>query len=402
MTPAQSAPVASFTGNPLTGTLPLSVQFTDASTNTSTNWSWIFGDIGSGNTSALQNPLHTYTSAGIYSVSLTATNAGGSNTTVKSNYITVTSPPPAISTVSIGNGYIEQPGEEITLTLLLDAAPQGFSGYNINITLGSSSIANITDITFPTWAEGMNFQSTLPANQNVLVKASDVNNIVQAGASNVVLGNITFTGSLPGSTTISLSGANFDDETGLDIPLSLTPGNLNVNYPLTDPLIINITPSWAYNDKTATIQINGTGFREDLMTVKLTRPGSPDIVAPEYIYHSRVRIDCPFNITGAQDGIWNLTLTRLSDGKTTTLMNGFTIVRPLIPVQGMTSLPVDLNGDGKVEDLNANGQRDYADVNTFYSQFDWITDNEPIVMFDFSGNGTLGFGDIVALFDMIS
>jgi len=52
------------------------VQFTDASTNNPTTWQWDFGD---GNTSAAQNPQHTYSAPGTYSVCLVASNAAGSN-----------------------------------------------------------------------------------------------------------------------------------------------------------------------------------------------------------------------------------------------------------------------------------------------------------------------------------
>jgi PKD repeat protein len=83
------APVASFTGTPTTGTAPLAVTFTDTSTNTPTSWLWNFGD---GSTSTLQNPSHTYMSAGTYSVSLNAANAGGSNTMTQAGYITITVP----------------------------------------------------------------------------------------------------------------------------------------------------------------------------------------------------------------------------------------------------------------------------------------------------------------------
>ena len=81
------APVADFTGTPLSGTTPLTVQFTDTSTNLPTSWSWSFGD---GGTSYDQNPSHQYTSAGTYTVSLTATNGGGSDTETKTDYVTVT------------------------------------------------------------------------------------------------------------------------------------------------------------------------------------------------------------------------------------------------------------------------------------------------------------------------
>jgi PKD repeat protein len=83
------APVANFTGTPTTGPAPLSVSFTDSSTGSPTSWNWIFGDTGAGNTSTLQNPSHTYTNAGTYSVNLTVSNAGGSNSTLKTDYILV-------------------------------------------------------------------------------------------------------------------------------------------------------------------------------------------------------------------------------------------------------------------------------------------------------------------------
>jgi PKD repeat protein len=54
----------------------LEVTFTDTSTNTPTSWLWDFGD---GNTSTLQNPVHTYAADGSYTVNLTATNADGSD-----------------------------------------------------------------------------------------------------------------------------------------------------------------------------------------------------------------------------------------------------------------------------------------------------------------------------------
>jgi len=83
------APVANFTGTPLTGATPLTVQFTDRSTNSPTSWVWNFGDGNfTGNTT--QNPTHIYTSVGTYTVTLNATNAAGSNTFSRTNYIQTT------------------------------------------------------------------------------------------------------------------------------------------------------------------------------------------------------------------------------------------------------------------------------------------------------------------------
>jgi PKD repeat protein len=87
-TQAPQPPVADFTGTPTSGTAPLSVQFTDASTG-ATSWDWNFGDTG---TSTAQNPNHTYNDPGNYTVTLTATNAVGSDVETKTNYITVSDP----------------------------------------------------------------------------------------------------------------------------------------------------------------------------------------------------------------------------------------------------------------------------------------------------------------------
>ena len=62
------------------------MQFTDYSTNV-TSWNWNFGD---GGTSTQQNPVHTYSAAGNYTVNLTVSNANGTNS--KSATINVTTP----------------------------------------------------------------------------------------------------------------------------------------------------------------------------------------------------------------------------------------------------------------------------------------------------------------------
>ncbi|WP_440945625.1 PKD domain-containing protein [Methanosarcina sp. T3] len=80
-------PVTSFSASPTSGSTPLTVVFTDQSTGFPTSWKWNFGD-GSNSTTE-QNPVHTYNKSGLYSVTLTASNANGSNTLKKSSYIAV-------------------------------------------------------------------------------------------------------------------------------------------------------------------------------------------------------------------------------------------------------------------------------------------------------------------------
>jgi PKD repeat protein len=81
-----NAPDPDFEADAQCGPNPLTVQFTDLSTNNPTSWLWNFGD---GSSSTSQNPNHTYTAAGTYTVSLTATNNSGSNTATKPDFVTV-------------------------------------------------------------------------------------------------------------------------------------------------------------------------------------------------------------------------------------------------------------------------------------------------------------------------
>jgi PGF-pre-PGF domain-containing protein len=87
--------VAGFTGTPASGTAPLTVQFTDQSTGSPTSWNWSFGD---GSYSTARNPPHTYSVNGTYTVSLNVTNAAGSNSATRVNYITVSRAPPVTPT----------------------------------------------------------------------------------------------------------------------------------------------------------------------------------------------------------------------------------------------------------------------------------------------------------------
>lgn len=84
---AGSGVAAGFSGSPKYGAPPLLVVFTNTSSGSITNQLWNFGD---SSTSTNPNPTHAYTTAGVFTVSLTVFGAGGSNTLTRAAYITVT------------------------------------------------------------------------------------------------------------------------------------------------------------------------------------------------------------------------------------------------------------------------------------------------------------------------
>ncbi len=83
--------VADFSGTPLTGTAPLTVQFSDESVGNPEYWYWMIGDEGSV-VSRLQNPEFVFEEAGQYSITLLVTRGEDSDTITREAYITVNAP----------------------------------------------------------------------------------------------------------------------------------------------------------------------------------------------------------------------------------------------------------------------------------------------------------------------
>jgi PKD repeat protein len=88
ITASTPPPVANFTGSPTSGTEPLAITFTDASTGSITNWFWNFGNGNTTNFTISTNPSQTYT-AGTYTVILVVSGPGGTSTNTRTSYITV-------------------------------------------------------------------------------------------------------------------------------------------------------------------------------------------------------------------------------------------------------------------------------------------------------------------------
>lgn len=85
---------ANFSANVTSGSPPLAVKFTDLSIGDPTAWAWDFDEDGIPDMTD-PNPVCIYEGAGTYSVNLTVTNPDGSDSEVKTDYITVFEPPMA-------------------------------------------------------------------------------------------------------------------------------------------------------------------------------------------------------------------------------------------------------------------------------------------------------------------
>ena len=226
------APVADFVANVTNITAGGSVDFTDLSTNSPTSWSWSF--TGASTTSSTsQNPVSiTWNTAGCYDVSLTATNAGGSDSETKTCYINVT----ATSSYCSGTTTLTSASGSFN-----DGS--GTSDYNSNsdckwliqptnansITLGFTAFDTENNYDFVKVYDGTTTSATLlgtfsgstvPGNVtstggDMLVHFTSDGSLNKAGW-DANYTSTTASGYCSGTTTLTASSGSFDDGSGVN------------------------------------------------------------------------------------------------------------------------------------------------------------------------------------------
>ena len=135
-------PSPNFIATPNTGYATItSMAFTDGTTSNPlypvTTWLWNFGD---STTSTSQNPTKTYSTPGTYTVSLTATNAGGSATHTKTNYVTVSA-----VTIPVASFTITPSSGDIPLTSSFDNTSTGIGSLTYSWNFGDTTTSNLED-----------------------------------------------------------------------------------------------------------------------------------------------------------------------------------------------------------------------------------------------------------------
>jgi PKD repeat protein len=145
------APTADFFATPTTGNVGQTIAFTNTSTGSPTSYSWTFTG-GTPSTSTQTNPAVVYNTAGVYTVSLTATNANGSDIETKTNYITINSVTPPVADFTASSTLI-CPNQTITFNSTSSGNPTSYSwsfpgGTPSTSTLASPTVTYATNGTF--------------------------------------------------------------------------------------------------------------------------------------------------------------------------------------------------------------------------------------------------------------
>jgi PKD repeat protein len=329
-----TAPTADFSASPTSGCASLIVNFTNESSyNASTfNWSFQGGQPGASN---LQNPIVLYTISGSFTVSLTVTNASGSSSVVKTNYISV-------QTVPNTNFNFTANGLTVTFT----NSTTGGTSYNWSFGDGASS--NETNPVH-TYAAGGSYTVTLTstnpcgsttATQTVVIVTPPTAGFTATPTSGCASLTVQFTNtSSPNATTWNWS---FPGGT----PSSSTAQNPAVVYNTAGTYSVTLTVSNAAGSSTASqtnyITVNTvptTGFTNSISGKTVTFTNT-SMNAASYLWNfgdgQTSTLTNPVH-TYASDGTYTVTLTSTNPCGSTTATQTVVIVTP--PTAGFTATP---------------------------------------------------------------
>jgi PKD repeat protein len=127
-----TSPVASFTANRTEnlGPEPQSIKFTDTSTNTPTGWGWNMTELNTTRIqfSTSQNPEQVFY-YGNWSITLIASNAGGSNISTQTTWENVSMAPPVASFTANRTGDLGYEPQAVQLNDTSSGNPTGWNWY---------------------------------------------------------------------------------------------------------------------------------------------------------------------------------------------------------------------------------------------------------------------------------
>jgi len=249
--PITAVPVADFSIDDITPCINQDVTFDDLSTNTPTSWAWEitpttgWSYIG-GTTANSENPQVTFTTIGNYDVQLIATNASGSDTEIKTTYISVQNSPTV--TLTPTNASCGLTNGQITAVVTGNITVPTFAWASGSITDTQTGLGAGIE-TLVVTADGcvINVDETLTATGTISVTLTPTN--ASCGLTN---GQITavVTGNIAVPTFAWASGSTTDTQTGLGagnetVVITVDGCTINENETLTatGTIAVNLTPT---------------------------------------------------------------------------------------------------------------------------------------------------------------
>lgn len=233
------APVTDFSASATTVAEGSIVNFTDLSTNIPTSWAWTFTG-GNPSSSTAQDPSVQYDNAGSYTVELTASNDGGSDTETKTDYITVMPLPVADFTADI---TVIDEGQSVNFTdLSINATSWSWSFSGGTPSSSTAQNPTVTYDTEGTYTVELTATNAVGSDTETKTAYITVNNVVvtpvadfTADVTSVTVGGTvnftdlsaneptgwswTFTGGTPSGSTTQNPSVTYNTEGTYDVSL---------------------------------------------------------------------------------------------------------------------------------------------------------------------------------------
>jgi len=355
---------------------------------------WRFMPAGS----SVQNPSHTYTSPGIYQVSLQAYNAGGYNSTQKTVYITVTGPAPKITTSVPASAFLNstiyftvtgtnfETGSRMTWANFTKTSTGNVVFNNANITINNVTATSIngtmvigSDAPPGTWNLTVStlYGGTSPVKTSALTVSKFPTPMITSLTPVSGNWNTTVAFTITGTNFQDISKTNvtiYEDVTNpvtvlpttlisttptsivgsVQIPNSTLPGSYNLNVTTIDggtasepgaftvgylqiPTITSLTPTVGLLNSTVGFTIIGTNFEPGNTVVAFSNQTSgPALNTPVLSNVTSTKITGTITIpNNAPTGPYRLDITT-TDGGIVNKVNAFT-VNP-VPAPTITSI----------------------------------------------------------------
>lgn len=378
--------IANFSSNVTSGNTPLNVSFTDTSTGVPVKWNWNFGDETANST--LQNPTHTYETAGVYTVTLTVTDTN-CNTDSHTCIVTVLEKLEATK-VHILSPNVILPEKKFTVDLLVDPSTP-ITGTQLDFAFNSSmaSVNNVTegDLLKQSGAYTI-FSSGTINNSAGIVKniygfilgTSNVSTPGTVATVNLTAGNKT------GMSKFSLSNVIISDANSKSVPYTVTNATLLID---TAPVIAPIEPKSVKEKSTLTFKVSAKDADGDRLV--LTASG-----VPQGAVFNTTSGNFTWTPERGQAGIYTITFKvsdrYLTDSQSVTVtvnkLNNPPIIRSFEPLNGSSfsegeRIGISVNAsDAEGQALNYSIRIDGIEYSTG-KEYVWETD------YSSSGNHTI-------------
>lgn len=119
-----------------------------------------------------------------------------------------------------------QPGNYATINLALDDIPSGLAGYDLVVRFSNPSVAEIVDVTYPSWAVLNN--TTHKSAGSVRISGIDLSRQVEAGKTEIPLVSLKIKGISGGTSSIVIESVYMDADGGSIITPTLPTGTITV------------------------------------------------------------------------------------------------------------------------------------------------------------------------------